>query len=284
MRARASGPHPIFGEVEMSESSQIEMPTVCFIHDLGDRRVWQGLIDRLPSRVRAIAVEQPPTSQMAPPLLAGDIETAARPLLPEAGVDLVVGSDIAARTAAELAADGTAAHALLIDPDTAALVGRPGFQVPEPGEETAEFLRAMAPYQEQFHEHGTLPEEGVAAMVGYSLGQCTALDERDRDLLYGIATRRFNEAMPLDLSGALDGAAEGPDWFTRLCAAPERFTVYSGNLHSLGEPLRTVLAGEVPQAHIVQGPTSTAYPWLEDPDALAALITEHLDPRLDRMR
>jgi len=45
----------------------------------------------------------------------------------------------------------------------------------------------------------------------------------------------------------------------------------------MGGPLRTVLAREVPRARVVQGPTGTAYPWLEDPGALAILITEHLD-------
>ncbi|WP_017558274.1 hypothetical protein [Nocardiopsis baichengensis] len=254
------------------------MPTVCFAHDLGDRRVWQRLIGVLPLRVRAIVVEQPPTGRLAPARVAEHIEASARPLLPETGVDLVVGAGIAARAAAELAADGTAAHALLVDPDTAVLVGHPDFRMPEPGEETADFLLAMAPFDERFRETGMLSEEGIAVMVDHSVGRNTSLDEQDRDLLRGIASKRLTEAMPLDISDALSGEAEGPDWFARLRAAPERFTVYSGDLPALGDPLRTVLAHDAPQTRVVQGSTRTAYPWLEAPEALGTLIVERLGP------
>ena len=162
-------------------------------------------------------MEQPPTGRLVPALMAEHIEAAARPLLPGTGTDLVVGADIAAWAAAELAADGTAAHALLIEADSAALVGRPGFQPPAPGEETKELLRAMAPWlptRGGCAHTGRGPKRGVAAMTDQSLGGCTALGEEDRELLRGITTARLTEAMPLDVSGALDsldGTDQGPN-------------------------------------------------------------------------
>ncbi|MFD6951342.1 hypothetical protein A6A08_23020 [Nocardiopsis sp. TSRI0078] len=257
-----------------------QAPVVCFLHDLGDRRVWWRLTEALPSWVRALVVQQPPIGRFAPADLTEHIGAAARTVLPDTGVDLAVASGSAADAGAELVADHRAAHVLLVDPDPQVLVGRPGFRAPEPTAEVADFLLAMAPYQEQLRQHGTLPEEGVAAMVDHSLGRCETLDEQDRRLLREIATERLTRTMPWDLSGA-HGAAppSGHDWFTRLSAAPERFTVYSGELAGLGTSLRTALSRDVPGAYVVGGSTRTAFPWLEDPGALAALVTDHLDPR-----
>ncbi|WP_150239538.1 hypothetical protein [Nocardiopsis quinghaiensis] len=257
-----------------------QTPVVCFVHDLGDRRVWRRLTEALPSWVRALVVEQRPTSRLAPADQAEHIEAAARAVLPDTGVDLVVAPDSAAGAGAELVADGSATHALLVDPDPQVLVGRPDFRPPGPSAQIADLLLAMAPYQEQLREHGTLPEEGVEAMVDHFLGRCETLDEQDRRLLHDIATERLTQTMPWDLSTAQEAAPPCEhDWFTRLSASPERFTVYSGELAGLGASLRTVLSRNVPGAYVVSASTRTAFPWLEEPAALAALITDHMDPR-----
>ncbi|NYH54845.1 MULTISPECIES: hypothetical protein [Nocardiopsis] len=258
----------------------VQAPVVCLVHELGDRRVWWRLIEALPSWIRTLVVEQPPTDRLAPDALAEHIGTAARAVLPEAGADLVVASDRAAGAGSGLVADQRAAHALLVNPDAQALVDHPDYRLPEPTAQVAGFLLAMAPYQEQLREHGTLPEEGVEAMVNHFLGGCEVLEEQDRRLLHDIATAWFVRAMPFDLSDPHGAASSREhDWFACLSAAPERFTVYSGELSGLGAALRTVLSRNVPGAHVVSASTRTAFPWLEEPEALAGLITDHMDPR-----
>lgn len=265
--------------------SNTRTPVVCFIHDLGDQRVWWRLTEALPPGVRTLVVEQTPTGRLTPAALAEQIMTAARAVLPDPGVDLVVASDVAATAGAELVAGDSAAHALLINPDPGALIGHPDYQVPEPGAETRELLQAMAPYQEQLLTHGTLPTEGISAMVNHSLGRLDALDEQDRSLLSDIATARLTQSMPWDLSAAFGAAPQREeDWFAHLSASPERFTVYSGKNAGLGTAIRTVLSRNVPQTHVMRGSTHTAFPWLETPTTLAALITELVGPESQNFR
>lgn len=256
--------------------SDTQTPVVCFVHELGHRHVWWRLTHALPSWLRIAVVEQPPTGRLAPTDVVEHIEKAARIAWPGTGVDLVVSADSAAGAAAELVADASAAHALLINPDPQVLVGHPDYDVPAPGRGITEFLRAMAPYQEQLSEQGTLPEEGVAVMVRHSLGHHESLDEQDRRMIQDIAAERFTRAMPLDVSAAQDLPPSGAhDWFTRLSASPERFTVYSGQHVGLGPQVRSVLNRNVPGARLESTPTRTAFPWLEAPEALATLITGH---------
>ncbi|WP_052809434.1 hypothetical protein [Streptomonospora alba] len=250
-------------------------PLVCFLHPLGNEKVWWRLREALPSRVRTLAVEQPPSGRITPPDLTQDIAEAARTVLPETGADLVVAPDLAASAGAELVADRSAAHGLLINPDTAALIGHPGFQTGTLGSDTGHFLKAIAPYSEQLREHGTVPPEGVEIMVEHSIGSCAPLDEQDRRLLRDIATDHMTRSMPLDLPAA--GVAPVPpehNWFARLSAEPERFTVYSGELGHLSEQVRTVVPRNVPGARVVRAAPSTGFPWLEEPAALAALVAD----------
>ncbi|WP_052810191.1 hypothetical protein [Streptomonospora alba] len=253
-------------------------PLVCFLHPLGNEKVWWRLREALPIRVRTLAVEQPPSGRITPPDLTQDIAEAARTALPETGADLVVAPDLAASAGAELVADRSAAHGLLINPDTAALIGRPGFQDATLGSDIKDFLADIAPYSEQLSEDGTVPAEGVEVMVEFSLRSCAPLDEQDRRLLRDIATDHMTRSMPLDLPA--DGVAPVPpehNWFARLSADPERFTVYSGELGYLSEQVRTVVPRNVPGARIVRASPSTAFPWLEQPAALAALVADQVE-------
>lgn len=273
VRARMTVPAPPPEKVGMPDARTA--PLVCFLHPLGNGSVWWRLTEAMPSRIRTLVVEQPLTGRITPPGLTQDIAEAARTVLPETGADLVVAPDLAAGAGAELVADRGAAHGLLINPDTAALMGHPGFQDTTLGSDIGHFLKAMAPYYEQLREHGTVPAEGVEVMVEHSLGGCAPLDEQDRRLLRDIATDHMTRSMPFDLPA--DGVAPVPpkhNWFARVSADPERFTVYSGELGYLSDQVRTVVPRNVLGARVVRAAPSTAFPWLEEPAALAALIAD----------
>ncbi|WP_131098581.1 hypothetical protein [Streptomonospora litoralis] len=260
-------------EVDISEA-RTTAPVVCFLHPLANGRVWWRLTEALPRRIRTLVVEQPLTGRIQPPGLTRDVVEAARAALSRTGVDLVVAPDLAAHAGAELVADGSAAHALLINPDTTALVDQPGYQTPALTSDIGSFLLDMAPYHEQMREQATVPAEGVETMVEFSLRSCAHLDEQDRDLLHDISVEHMTRSIPFDIPA--EGVAAPPEhtWFTRLSADPERFTVYCGEIGPLSEHIRTVVPRNVPQARMVRASPTTGYPWLEQPQALAALIDD----------
>ncbi|MFV2198037.1 hypothetical protein [Nocardiopsis sp. LOL_012] len=115
-------------------------------------------------------------------------------------------------------------------------------------------------------------------MASHSLKTSTALDQGTRQMPHTIATRRLAQSMPLDVPAALTHTTPRHTWYTRLHESPSRFTLYTGELLHLTEPVRTVLTRELPRAHLVSAPTTTAFPWPEAPRALAALISSHLRP------
>lgn len=266
-------------------------PSVLLLHDqLLDARVWRGFADRLAGHAEVLTVTAPTPAEFRgrPREWAADLETAVRPALAAYGpVDLALGAGWAIGAALSLLERGAARRVLLVNPWPPAAVFE---ALPDVADLSDEERRRFAPppdrpevpapdgaVVEQIDDEGVVRAEAMKYLleVAWESDCMDVLDEADRLAVKQIQTEAFSWLLPLALAPLRDtSTADEPDWMGRAAALASRCTVALGS--TVLARVRELLAERTPALVVIDLPTVTPFPWLEDPEQMDAVVREVL--------